>query len=215
MNIYVACGIFGIISSIAASLADVPLVKPGKPNPGEKLPLNGVNPWWADVTSKRFRVSFWLSFLGQPGAYITMWLLADLISGGNEALALALRINTFIGCYTGLICHAVYCIKPLLYQKLSKKMTDDESLEVIKVLDPVMKAPMVLGFLSLWLGDTVIVGIAIVTGALAVPKLCLLLNPVVAALVIMTLKKCGVKVIGALGVGFMLFSVLLIVAALV
>ena len=74
---------------------------------------------------------------------------------------------------------------------------------------------MVLGFLSLWLGDTVIVGIAIVTGALAVPKLCLLLNPVVAALVIMTLKKCGVKVIGALGVGFMLFSALLIVAALV
>lgn len=32
--------------------------------------------------------------------------------------------------------------------------------------------------------------IAIVTGALAVPKLCILLNPVVSALILLTLKKC-------------------------
>ncbi len=117
MNTYVAFGIFGIISNFAAAWADVPLVKPGKTKSNEGISLNGVNPWWADVTSKRFKISFWLSFLGQPGSYITMWLLADLISQGNEALALALKINTFIGCYTGLLCHVVFCMKPLLYQR--------------------------------------------------------------------------------------------------
>lgn len=214
MNTYVAFGIFGIISNFAAAWADVPLVKPGKSNPDEGLSLNGVNPWWADVTSKRFKVSFWLSFLGQPGSYITMWLLADLISQGNEALALALKINTFIGCYTGLLCHVVFCMKPLLYQKLHKKMSDSESLEVIKSINPVVNAPMIIGFLALWLGATIIVAIAILTGALAVPKWCLLLNPVVSLLVLTPLKKCGVKIIGALGVGYMLFSVLLIIAGI-
>lgn len=214
MNTYVAFGIFGIISNFAAAWADVPLVKPGKSNPDEGLSLNGVNPWWADVTSKRFKVSFWLSFLGQPGSYITMWLLADLISHGNEALALALKINTSIGCYTGLLCHVVFCMKPLLYQKLHKKMSDNDSLEVIKSINPVVNAPMIIGFLALWLGATIIVAIAILTGALAVPKWCLLLNPVVSLLVLMPLKKCGVKIIGALGVGYMLFSVLLIIAGI-
>lgn len=214
MNLYVAFGIFGITSGFVSSLADLPLVKPGKPNPSEKLAVNGINPWWADVSSKRFKISFWLSFLGQPGTYITMWLLADLIAGGNGALALALRINTFIGCFTGLLCHTVFCMKPLLYQRLSKKMSDEDSAEVMKAIDPITKVPMTIGFLSLWLGSTVIIAIAIVTGALTVPKLCLLLNPIVSLIVLMTLKKCGIKIIGALGVGFMLFSVLLIIAGI-
>lgn len=58
------------------------------------------------------------------------------------------------------------------------------------------------------------VAIAIATGALAVPKLCILLNPVVSALILLTLKKCGVKIIGTLGVGYMLYSILLIIAGL-
>lgn len=214
MNIYVVFGIVGIISSILAAMADVPLVKPGKPDPSEKAAVNGVNPWWADVTAKRFNVSFWLSFLGQPGGYVVLWLLADLIANENEALALALRINTFIGCYVGLVCHIIYCIKPLLYQKLCKKMSDDESLEVMKSMDPLMYGPMALGFLTLWLGGTIIIAIAIVTGALAVPKWCLLLNPIVAAIILLTVKKCGGKIVGVLGVGFLLFSVLLIIAGI-
>ncbi len=214
MNIYVVFGIVGIISSILAAMADVPLVKPGKPDPNEKAAVNGVNPWWADVTAKRFNVSFWLSFLGQPGGYVVLWLLADLIANENEALALALRINTFIGCYVGLVCHIIYCIKPLLYQKLCKKMSDDESLEVMKSMDPLMYGPMALGFLTLWLGGTIIIAIAIVTGALAVPKWCLLLNPIVAAIILLTVKKCGGKIVGVLGVGFLLFSVLLIIAGI-
>ena len=93
-------------------------------------------------------------------------------------------------------------------------MSDNDSLEVIKSINPVVNAPMIIGFLALWLGATIIVAIAILTGALAVPKWCLLLNPVVSLLVLMPLKKCGVKIIGALGVGYMLFSVLLIIAGI-
>lgn len=212
MNKYVAFGIFGIISGLVAALADVPLVKPGKSDRNEGIPLNGVNTWWADVTPQRFKISFWLSFLGQPGAYITMWLLADLISKESNALAVALKINTFIGCYTGLLCHIVFCIKPLLYQKLSSKMSDNESMEIMNSFHSVTMVPMFIGALSLWLGGTILVAAAIVTGALAVPKACLLLNPIVSLVALMVLKKCKVRTIGALGVGYLLFSILLIIA---
>ena len=214
MNTYVAFGIIGIIGNFVAALADVPLVKPGKPDKDEMIATGEVSSWWADVTSKRFIVSSWLSFIGQPAAYIVMWLLADLIAKENGTLALALRINTFLGCYAGFSCHVIYCIKPLVYQKLHKKISDEESLEVMKSIDPVVMGPMIVGGLSLWLGSTIIVAIAIATGALAVPKLCILLNPVVSALILLTLKKCGVKIIGTLGVGYMLYSILLIIAGL-
>ncbi len=214
MNMYVAFGIFGIISNLAAAFADVPLIKPGKPTGNDKITLNGVQPWWAEVPEKRFTVSFWLSFLGQPGAYVVLWLLANLISKNNAPLAMALKINTFISCYTGLLSHLYFCLRPLLYQKLSKKMSDDESEEVLKAINPVANVPMLIGGLTLWLGGTIIVAIAILTDALEVSKWCLLLNPIVAVIVLMALKKCKVKVIGALGVGYTLLSVLLIIAGM-
>lgn len=210
MNSYVAWGIFGIISGFLAAFADVPLVMPKQ---GENIKLAGVCPWWADATSKRFRVSFWLSFLGQPGGYIVMWLLADLISKENTSLACILKVVTLIGCYTGLMCHVVFCLKPLLYQKLCRKMPDDESNEVIKVIDPIFNPPMYLAGVMLWLGIAVIVIAAILTGALPVPKWCVVLNPIGSLVVLMPLKKCGVRIIGALGFGFVLLSVLLIIAA--
>ncbi len=209
MNSYVAWGIFGIISGLIASFADVPLVMP---NQSENLKLGGVCPWWGDVTSKRFKVSFWLSFLGQPGGYIVMWLLADMISNGNVALAGILKVMTLLGCYTGLMSHVVFCLKPLLYQRLCKKMSDDESNEVIKAIDLVFNPPMYLAGVVLWLGLAVTVIVAILTGALPVPKWCVILNPIGSLIVLMPLKKCGVRIIGALGFGFVLLSVLLIIA---
>lgn len=214
MNIYVALGVFGIISNFAAALADVPLVRPGRAGTEDRVSLDGVNSWWADVSAKRFKASFWLSFLGQPGAYITLWMLADLIAQESAPLALALRINTFIGCYTGLLCHVYFCLKPLLYQKLCKKVSDEESIEILKAIDPVTKIPMLIGGVALWFGGTILVAIAIITGALAVSKWCLLLNPIGALIVVMILKKCRIRVIGALGAGYMLMSILLIIAGI-
>ena len=214
VNIYVVFGVLGIIGNFVAALADVPLVRPGRAGANDRVSLDGINSWWADVPAKRFKVSFWLSFLGQPGAYITLWLLADLIAKESASLAIALRINTFIGCYTGLLCHLYFCLKPLLYQKLCKKVSDEESIEIMKAIDPVSKVPMLIGGVALWFGGTILVAIAIITGALAVSKWCLLLNPIGALVVVMILKKCRARVIGGLGAGYMLMSLLLIIAGI-
>ena len=143
-----------------------------------------------------------------------MWMLAVLISENSTGLGMALKINTFIGCYTGLLCHVVFCMKPLLYRKLYKKLDDTEIEEAFGALDKVSQIPLIIGFVTLWLGTTVIVVSAIISGALAVPKICLLLNPVPSTILLLILKKCNVRIIGALGVGFMMFSILLIIAGL-
>ena len=96
-------------------------------------------------------------------------------------------------------------MKPLIYQKLHKKLSDDESLAVMKSIDPVFKGPMIVGALSLWLGSTIIVAAAIVIGALAVPKLCILLNPVVAALILLLLKNVALRLLGHLALGICCF----------
>ena len=212
MNVYIVIGIIGIISSFVAALADVPLV-----NPKEKYnQIPGKHPvkWWKDVTDNRFKLSFWLSFLGQPGTYLVMWMLAVLIEKNSTGLGMALKVNTFIGCYTGLLCHVVFCMKPLLYRKLYKKLDDMEIEEAFGALDKVSQIPLIIGFVTLWLGTTIIVVSAIISGALVVPKICLLLNPVPSTIMLLILKKCNVRIIGALGVGFMMFSVLLIIAGL-
>ncbi|MBR1702649.1 MAG: hypothetical protein IJ716_11910 [Lachnospiraceae bacterium] len=212
MNQYVAVGAFGLISGLLAALADVPLVKPGKGS--EQIPSRKPQAWWSEVPEKRFTISFWLSFLGQPGTYLTMWMLAVLIGERNPGLGLSLKINTFIGCYTGLLCHVVYCIKPLVYRGICKNLTEEEISDALGVVDKVSAAPIVIGFLSLWLGTTVIVTAAIIGGDLNVPAWCLLLNPIPSTIILLILKKCGIKIIGALGVGFMMFAILLIIAGM-
>ena len=71
---------------------------------------------------------------------------------------------------------------------------------------------MTIGFVTLWLVTTIIVVSAIINGSLEVPKICLMINPVTSTAFLLILKKCNVRIIGALGVGFMMFSILLIIA---
>lgn len=49
-------------------------------------------------------------------------------------------------------------------------MSDSECDEILQAIDPITKIPMLIGGLTLWLGGTIIVAIAIITGALAVSK---------------------------------------------
>ena len=211
MNVYAVIGIVGIISGLICALADVPLVKPGKAEKAGVL-ADELPAWWAKVSESRFTLSFWLSFLGQPGTYLTMWMLAELITVNSPALGMALKINTIVGAYTGLLCHVVFCQKPMLYQRLHGKLGIEDAENAIKSIDKTTMVPMVLGFLSLYLGTAIMVTVAILTGALNVPKLFILLNPIVSTIMLMVLKKCGVKIIGPLGVGFSMFAIVLLVA---
>ena len=159
-----------------------------------------------------FDKAFWLSFLGQPGTYLTMWMLAERIGMKNPALALAMKINTFIGAYTGLFYHGSVCSKYIVYRRIAGKIPEEDALAAVEAVGKYAAVPSMISAVSLLLGSTVIMTIAILRQDLSVPKYMALLNPVTAALILMPLRKWNVKIGGALGIGFSLFAVVLIAA---
>ena len=213
MNIYIVIGIIGVMSGILCARADVPLAWSGrKGDKADARRLGKIAPWWTEVKESWFDKSFWLSCIGQPGTYLTMWFLAELISQNNAGLALALKINTFIGAYTGLYFHGAVVTKYIVYRRLAGKMSDSDAQNVIDAMDKYPKIPSLISAVSLFAVTTVIVTAAILVGALNVPAFMVLFNPIIATLVLVPLQKFGLKLGGSLGFGFSLFAIVLIVA---
>ena len=167
MNRYLVIGMIGLLSGILCARADVPLAWSGrKGDPVDARSLGKPAAWWTEVPETRFDKAFWLSCIGQPGTYLTMWMLAALIGSRNPALALALKINTFIGAYTGLFFHGSVCTKAVVYRRLAGKLPGEDAAAAV---------------------DSV--------GTILIP-----------------LRKCGVKLGGAMGIGFSLFAIVLMCA---
>ena len=216
MNIYVIIGIIGVISGVLCARADIPLAWSGRRGDNVDIRNFGkVTEWWAEVNEGWFDKSFWLSCIGQPGTYLTMWFLAELIWQNNEGLALALKINTFVGAYTGLYYNGSVVTQRIVYRRLAGKLPAEEIQPAVDAVTKYPKIPSFISAVSLFAGSTVIVIAAILTGALNVPVFMILLNPVTAAAVLIPLRKLGIKLGGALGFGFSLFAIVLIAAGLV
>ena len=215
MNRYVLTGLIGIVCGILCAQADVPLAWSGrKEDPLNEMGMRSIQPWWRTVPTRHFDLSFWLSCLGQPGTYLTMWMLAELIGSRQEALGLALKINTFIGAYTGLLYHGTFCIKPLVYREICQEVSQETAERTMKVIERYPLIPSLISAASLFLGTTLLVGIAIWRGFLPVPRFLMLFNPVGAVPLTLLARKVGLKAGGAMGFGFSLFAIVLLVAGL-
>ncbi len=215
MNRYVFIGIIGVISGILCARADVPLAWSGRkgeaPDPGA---VGHISPWWTEVRERHFDLAFWLSCIGQPGTYLTAWMLAKLISARSAVLGTMLKICTFVGTYTGLLFHAVACIKPLVYRAVAKEVTPETAQRAMNAVDKYPRIPSLVSGIVLFLIETVLVMLAIVQNALDVPKWFVLLNPVGALPILLIARRLHLKIGGAMGIGFALFGIVLITAGM-
>jgi hypothetical protein len=215
MNHYCIIGIIGIISGILCAQADVPLAWSGrKEDAVDAKAVGRISPWWTAVNDRHFDISFWLSCIGQPGTYLTTWFLAELISKSNGALGTLLKICTFIGAYTGLLFHAAACIKPLVYRAIAKEVSAETAQNAMNAVDKYPKLPSLICGITLFLIETVIIVAAILSGALDVPKWFVSLNPIGALPVLLIARKLNFKIGGAMGIGFALLGIVLIVAGI-
>ena len=215
MTYYLIIGIIGIISGILCAQADVPLAWSGRREDAlDAKAVGRISPWWTSVREGHFDLSFWLSCIGQPGTYLTTWALAELMSERNAALGILLKICTFIGAYTGLLFHAAACIKPLVYRAIAQEVTQETAQSAMDAIDKYPRLPSLICGIVLFLGETVILVIAVLTGALAVPKWFALCNPVCILPVMLAARKLNLRIGGALGIGSSLLGVVLIVAGL-
>ncbi len=213
MNRYVIIGIVGIISGILCAQADVPLAWSGRKNdPVDAKAVGRIAAWWTEVGEGHFDLSFWLSFIGQPGTYLTAWMLALLIERTLPALGLALKISTAIAAYTGLLFHAAACIKPLVYRAVAGKVSDETAREAVEAVGKYPKIPSLLSGICLFLITPAIVIYSIITGALDVPVYFVLFNPIGALPLLLIMRKLKIKIGGGLGIGYALLAAVLIAA---
>ncbi|MCR5168506.1 MAG: hypothetical protein K6C13_15045 [Oscillospiraceae bacterium] len=210
----VMIGIVGIISGILCAKADVPLAWSGiKGDTADAKSVGKISDWWIKVDDRHFDRAFWHSCIGQPGTYLVMWKLADIISENSSILGLIMKICTFIGAYTGLLFHAAACIKPIVYRRIFSEVTPETAQAAMDAVDRYPKIPSIVSTVFLILGSSVFTVIAVIFGFLDVPKIFVLFNPVGVLPVSIISRKMDIKIGGALGIGFALLGIVLIAAS--
>ena len=214
MTKYIIIGAIGVISGILCARADVPLAWSGrKEDAVSARDVGKISSWWTEVDDRHFDKAFWLSCIGQPGTYLVMWSLAEIVSKNSALLGLLMKICTFAGAYTGLLFHAAACIKPMVYRRIAKEVSPETAQAAMNAVDRYPKIPSLISAACLFLGGAVLTVTAILNGSLDVPKIFVLFNPAGALPVLLIARKLGLKIGGALGIGFALLGIVLIVAA--
>ena len=110
-------GIFGIISGFMCALADTPLAYFYDENNQKIGQRRDIQTGWQTASSKRFYLSFLLSFLGQPGCYLVMWRLAEMIGKENDTMCIILKICTFLGSIQ-VLSHTPFSVSSRLYTSI-------------------------------------------------------------------------------------------------
>jgi len=205
-------GIIGIISGFMCALADTPLAYFYDENNQKIGQRRDIQTGWQTASSKRFYLSFLLSFLGQPGCYLVMWRLAEMIGKENDTMCSILKICTFLGCYTGLITHAVFCIKPLVYKHIYQEASLKTSETALHETDRLTILPVLVCSFTLIIIPAFLISAAIWQGILPVSRLWIIFNPIFLMIAMLVVKKAFPKLplIGFMGTGFIVYSALLL-----
>lgn len=205
-------GIIGIISGFMCALADTPLAYFYDENNQKIGQCRDIQTGWQTASSKRFYLSFLLSFLGQPGCYLVMWRLAEMIGKENDTMCSILKICTFLGCYTGLITHAVFCIKPLVYKHIYQEASLKTSETALHETDRLTILPVLVCSFTLIIIPAFLISAAIWQGILPVSRLWIIFNPIFLMIAMLAVKKAFPKLplIGFMGTGFIVYSALLL-----
>ena len=205
-------GIIGIISGFMCALADTPLACFYDDNNQKIGQRRDIQTGWQTASSKRFYLSFLLSFLGQPGCYLVMWRLTEMIGKDNDTMCSVLKICTFLGCYTGLITHAVFCIKPLVYKHIYQEASLKTSETALHETDRLTILPVLVCSFTLIIIPAFLISAAIWQGILPVSRLWIIFNPIFLMIAMLVVKKAFPKLplIGFMGTGFIVYSALLL-----
>jgi len=208
-------GIFGIISGFLCALADTPLAYFFDANNKKIGQRKDIQTGWQTASSKRFYLSFLLSFLGQPGCYLVIWRLAEMIGKENDTICSILKICTFLGCYTGLITHAVFCIKPLVYKNIFQEASLKSAENALHETDKLTILPVLVCSVTLIILPAFLISAAIWQGILPVSRLWIIFNPIFLMIAMLAVKKAFPKLpmIGFMGTGFIVYAAMLLVIA--
>lgn len=179
--------ILGLTGGILCAIGDVLFDLKGKGN--RKLGTSGnIDSNWIQMSYWRFGVSILVAFAGASLLGFGFLSLSDQIQPANSALAAAVAVCGYMSAIAGLFVHSVLCIQAVVYKGIMEEGRFELADAVLEKYYKTVLPPFLIGY-GFMLAATICVIAAILTGALAVPKWFVLLNPFVFLFIGVGLRK--------------------------
>lgn len=192
MNIIYA--ILGIIGGLLCACGDILFDFKGKGNIESGKKIKFINSNWDKMPPWRFKLSIVFCALGAPLAVLCGIMIANTVAVSSPLMGNLLLIAFVVGGSGGVFIHISLCVVPLLYLKAKSLANADVAEEIINEKWNAIKVPFLVMYL-IFIGVTpLLVIISICLQYLTVPMWCVVLNPLVFAIVGVTLRRVCNKI---------------------
>ena len=173
---YLVFSILGMLGGLLCCVGDVLFDLKGKGN--QKLGTSkNIDSNWLKMADWRFGLSIALALIGDAFVGLGFYSIGMQIAKTHSILGYLTLGFGYFGSIAGIFIHSFVCIQALIYKGAmihgDLKIADDILEKLYKQITPTFFA----GYITLMI-PTVTVIIAILNGALDVPKICVLLNPI-------------------------------------
>ena len=174
---YLVFSVLGLLGGLLCCVGDVLFDLKGKGN--KKLGTSkNIDSNWLKMADWRFGLSIALALIGDAFVGLGFYSIGMQIAETHSLIGYLTIGFGYFGVMAGVFVHSFLCIQALIYKgammRGNLQIADDILEKIYKQIMPTF----LLGYASL-LVPTVLVIIAILNGALDVPKICILLNPIV------------------------------------
>ena len=181
--------IMALIGGLLCCVGDLLFDLKGKGN--EKLGTSkNIDSNWSKMSEWRFGLSIIFAMWGVILIGFGFYAIADMIRENNVILSNLILITGFIGCIGGLFIHSMLCVQAVIYKRITDNGKTNFELadNTLEGFYKTIIFPFMLIYCVLMIAD-ICVAVAVLNGALGVPKWMALLNSIVFLIIGVLFRK--------------------------
>ncbi|MDD5928721.1 MAG: hypothetical protein PUC37_02850 [Spirochaetales bacterium] len=186
-NLYFVFSCLGLAGGLLCATGDILFDLKGRGN--QKLGTSkNIDSNWTKMADWRFGWSIALALIGDALVCLGFYSLGMQIAAVRPVLGYLTLGFGYFGSFAGILIHSLCCLQALIYKGAMKRGSLEIADDILEKIYKQVAVPFITGYISL-LAPTVTVIIAIVEGVLDVPKICVILNPLVFLIFGITCRK--------------------------
>ena len=178
-----------LIGGLLCCVGDVLFDLKGKGN--KKLGTSkNIDSNWSKMAEWRFGLSIIFAMFGVILLGFGFYAIGDMVRENDIILSNWIFVTGFIGCIGGLFVHSLLCIQAVIYKRITDngKRNFELADNTLEGFYKTIMFPFFLTYSVLMIAD-ICIAVAVLSGALGVPKWMALLNSIVFLLIGMLFRK--------------------------
>lgn len=181
--------IMALIGGLLCCVGDILFDLKGKGN--QKLGTSqNIDSNWSKMPEWRFKLSIIFAMFGVILLGFGFYAIGDMIRDNNTILSNWILITGFVGCIGGLFVHSMLCVQAVIYKRITNNGKTNFELadNILEGFYKTILFPFFLVYGILMIAD-ICIAIAVLNGALGVPKWMALLNSIIFLIIGMLFRK--------------------------